>query len=323
MRLKSFHAETATEAMALIREELGEDAIIVSTHSEDEGVRITAAVDEDVAVRPVFPEADEGGEEDPVDAVYAAFKAHGLPAAVGEPLLEAIGSFETSDPTTALAAALRQRFRFEPFGSGGWGRPVMPVGTPGAGKTQTAAKLAARALMAGARVALLSTDMERTGGPSQLRAFADALRLDLLTAGDPAGLADGLVAVRDRDSVIVDSPGRNPRDPADMAEQADLLLDGRVEPVLVLPAGLDPVESGEMAASFYDLGARRMIVTRLDLARRLGGVLAAAFAADLAFAEAGATPMIKDGLAPLDPLSLARLLLPDRRVEDRRRRTGT
>jgi flagellar biosynthesis protein FlhF len=325
MRLKAFHAETASAAMALIREELGEDAIIVATQNEDDGVRITAAIDEDAAAGPAVlgAELEEGDRADPVDVVYDAFKSHGVPAAVGEPLLEEIGSFETRDPRTALAAALRSKFRFAPLGPGGWAKPLMPVGVPGAGKTQSTAKLAARELMAGRAVALLSTDIERTGGAGQLQAFAAALRVDVLTAADPATLADGLLAVRDRPSVIIDSSGRNPRDAEDMAEQANFLLDGRIEPLLVLPAGLDPVEAGEMASAFYEMGARRMLVTRLDLTRRLGGVLAAGYASDLAFAEASATPMIKDGLSPLDPICLARLLLPNRRADERRRRTGT
>ena len=326
MRLKSFHAETTSAAMALIRDELGDDAIIVATNSDEDGVRITAALDDDVAPSAPIdsePATLNGTAADPVDVVYEVFRRHGLPAAVAEPLLDAIGSFETNDPVTALAAALRQRFRFDPVGFGSWAKPLMPVGTPGAGKTQTAAKLAARALIAGRRVAMLSTDIERTGGPGQLLAFADALSLDMLTADGPASLADGLLAVRDHDSVIVDSPGRNHRDLSDMAEQSGFLLGGRIEPLLILPAGLDPVEAGDMAIAFHDLGARRMIVTKLDLTHRLGSVLAAAFAADLAFAEASDTSLIKDGLSPFDPMSLARLLLPDRGAYQEHRRTGT
>ena len=325
MRLKSFQAETATAAMALIRDELGEDAIIVATNSDDDGVRITAAIDEDAVNGQSFvdPRAEDDASTDPVDTLYDVFRRHGMPAAVAEPLLDAVSSFETNDPVTALAAALRERFRFEPLGYGVWSKPLMAVGTPGAGKTQTTAKLAARALIAGRSVAVLSTDIERTGGPSQLLAFAEALNLDLLTADDSASLADGLLATRNRDSVIIDTPGRNHLDMADIAKQGTYLLDGRIEPLFILPAGLDPVEAGDMASAFGDLGARRMVVTKLDLTRRLGSVLAAAFAANLAFAEASATPMIKDGLTPLDPMSLARLLLPDRRAEQRHRRTGT
>ena len=47
MRLKSFYAKTTTEAMQMVRETLGEDAIIVATREEKGGktVCITAAID--------------------------------------------------------------------------------------------------------------------------------------------------------------------------------------------------------------------------------------------------------------------------------------
>ncbi len=54
-------------------------------------------------------------------------------------------------------------------------------------------------------------------------------------------------------------------------------------------------------------GAGLLVATRLDLARRLGGVLAAADAG-LAIAEAGIGPGAADGLVPLTPELLARRL---------------
>ena len=47
MRLKSFYAKTMTEAMQMVRDTLGEDAIIVATREEKGGkaVRVTAAID--------------------------------------------------------------------------------------------------------------------------------------------------------------------------------------------------------------------------------------------------------------------------------------
>ena len=49
MRLKSFTANTMKDAMQMIRETLGEDAIIVSTQEMvgGKGVRVTAAIDKD------------------------------------------------------------------------------------------------------------------------------------------------------------------------------------------------------------------------------------------------------------------------------------
>ena len=53
-----------------------------------------------------------------------------------------------------------------------------------------------------------------------------------------------------------------------------------------------------------------MVATRVDLARRLGGLLSAAHAGRLAFAEVSITPQIAEGLTAINPIALARLLLP-------------
>ncbi len=52
-----------------------------------------------------------------------------------------------------------------------------------------------------------------------------------------------------------------------------------------------------------------LVATRLDLARRLGGVLAAAARTGLALTEAGIGPGAADGLLPLTPEWLAARLL--------------
>jgi len=51
-----------------------------------------------------------------------------------------------------------------------------------------------------------------------------------------------------------------------------------------------------------------MVVTKLDVAKRLGGVLAAA-ETGLAFTQAGVGPTIGDGLCALSADGVARLLL--------------
>ena len=55
----------------------------------------------------------------------------------------------------------------------------------------------------------------------------------------------------------------------------------------------------------------RMLVTRLDMVHRLGSLLAAADAAHLSFCDAGISPDVAEGLIPLNPVALARLLLPE------------
>ena len=50
MRLKSFTAKSMRDAMQMVREALGEDAIIVATREENGGssVRVTAAVEKEM-----------------------------------------------------------------------------------------------------------------------------------------------------------------------------------------------------------------------------------------------------------------------------------
>ncbi len=56
------------------------------------------------------------------------------------------------------------------------------------------------------------------------------------------------------------------------------------------------------------LGARRLIVTGLDIARRAGALLAAA-SQDLNLAYVTRSPFVAGGLETLTPLSLARLIV--------------
>lgn len=54
------------------------------------------------------------------------------------------------------------------------------------------------------------------------------------------------------------------------------------EPILCfLPADLDPTTSLEMAKEFQLLGARALLSTRLDIARRLGPMLRTAYNSNL------------------------------------------
>ena len=83
-----------------------------------------------------------------------------------------------------------------------------------------------------------------------------------------------------------------------------------IEPILVMGAGADANESGEIARIFSTMGVRRMVTTRLDVARRLGGLLNAAHEGGLSFAEMSDTPQVADGLQGLNPKKMSKILMP-------------
>jgi flagellar biosynthesis protein FlhF len=292
MRLKTYTAPTLADAMAMVRAEMGEEAIIVATQKGvgGKGVRITAAREPTPDDGP--PAAEPSDElADVAGALRQALVFHGTPPRLTDRLVVAGAALATGDAVLALAGALDTMFVFAPLAEKAGGRPVLLVGPPGAGKTVTVAKLA--------------------GGIEQLAAFTRILRLDLLTAEGPAELAAAVAACPREALVYVDTAGTNPFSDAEMDVLHRLVEASGAEPVLVLPAGGDALEAADIAVSFAYAGAGRLVVTRLDMARRLGSVLAAADAARLGFADVSITPHVADGLSPINPVSLARLLMPD------------
>ena len=313
MRLKTFSAPSMNEAMKLVKDHLGDDAIIVSTQKGDGGVgvRITAAMEED-AFDDFTDDAFEEGiaEEDIADALAQ----HGVPPELCDRLVRAATAMDTDDPLLALAGALDQVFTFQPLApktKKGAGRAVVLVGLPGAGKTVTAAKIATRAVLRETTVNVVTTDTVRAGGYDQLAAFTRLLKLDLKSAETPNALRKAMNGANGEDLTVVDCAGGNPFDEDDVRDQVALLraCDG-AEVAFVIAAGGDPMESAEIAEAYAAMGARGLIATRIDIARRLGGVLAAADAGRLNLAEVGIGSDVAEGLAPLNPISLARLLLP-------------
>ena len=314
MRLKTYTAPTVQEAMAMVRLEMGDEAIIVSTGraADGRGAEITAAIDAAGSeTEPLFL----GGEEEPGDVlamVRQSLVHHGAPGGLAERLALAAATFGDADPSISLAGALESVFAFQPLRPGATDRPLMLVGPPGAGKTLTVAKLLAREVMAGRAVEAISIDIRRAGGVEQLAAFTRILSLDLATADSPHALAEALGRCRPEAAVVIDAPGCNPYSASDMAELGASARAVDAEPVLVMAAGGDPVEAADIALAFAEIGAHRMVATRLDMARRLGGLLAAAGGARLGFSEISLTPQVAGGLSSIDSLSLARLLLPER-----------
>ncbi len=313
MRLKTFSAPSMSEAMHMVKEHFGEDAIIVSSQKGENGlgVRITAAVDH-VEEDNAFD--DELGFEDfpdPMDAIGDALAHHGAPAAVTDKILNLAGNLSLDDSHLSLAGALDQAYSFAPLPEARNGGAIMLVGLPGAGKTVTTAKLATKAVLARHSVNVITTDTIRAGGFQQLEAFTKILEIDLMSAGDPSELSDAMLAATPGAATIIDCAGGNPFDKRDLKRQRDLIRAVDAEVILLLADGTDPMEAADLAEIYRDLGATGLIITRIDVARRHGALLSAASAGELTIRGAGMGPSVTDGLKTLNPVALARLLLPE------------
>ena len=312
MRLKSFTAPTMAEAMEMVRVELGDDAIIVSTQraAGTKGVRITAALepeDADLVVAELLNEDTSSAAE----AVREALNRHGVPQRLADRLVNAARTSGLADPVLACAAALEAGFSFAHLPEHSAPRPFMLVGPPGVGKSIAVAKLAARSVLKQRQVAVITCDNIRAGAAEQLAAFTKILEIDLVKARGPDSLRRAVEATAGLfDLVLIDSPGVNPFKQTDVDFLQSLVEAADVEPVAVLAAGGDPLEAGEMAEAFTGIGASRLFVSRLDTTRRLGSMLSAAADAQLALCDVSASPHVASGISPISAVSLARLMIP-------------
>jgi flagellar biosynthesis protein FlhF len=152
---------------------------------------------------------------------------------------------------------------------------------------------------------VITADGKRAGAAEQLAAFTRLLGINLIVANHPVTLGRALERRQEGCPVLIDTPGCDPFDAAQAREIAALAQTARATTALVLPAGMDGAEASDLGRAFAALGATLMVATRLDIARRLGAVIAAAAAGGLALAEAGVGPGAADGLIPLTPALLA------------------
>jgi flagellar biosynthesis protein FlhF len=305
MRIVSFLAPNSKRAIADLRSRLGEDAIILSTRTLDDGqVSVTGAIDDDaVDLTDVLVPPERTTS---LDWLQTLIDFHEWPFKSGGRIEPVLGELTPAEPELILKTLVRALFRFDAALLQSQ-IPILFSGPPGSGKTVTLAKVAAAHVLEGRKVSVLSLDINRAGSLNQLSTLLAPLELSPIPVPSPSALPS-LLAECKGDVVLVDSIATNPFEPADLGAVSALVSHASVELLLTLPAGQGYADSAEIARNYAALGARAMVVTKLDVARRLGGVLAAA-EAGLAFTQAGISPTIGNGLCELSADGLARLLL--------------
>ena len=242
MQVKNYEAPSIQEAMEMIRKELGQDAVILSTSRKGGNFEVVAARDGDDLpqkkpsvpapvplqqspagkTRPSpsegYPEAAEvqealsvlfdiigaGGRVrgDELSPFYHRLVASGMSKASACKIAEELRADGRMDGKAFLAERLPVRTMRK--------RIRALVGPTGAGKTTTLAKLAAEAAFGEKqRVAIITTDTHRIAATEQVRIYAKIMDIPMAVASDRASYLKAIERFDDADVIFIDTPGRS------------------------------------------------------------------------------------------------------------------
>jgi flagellar biosynthesis protein FlhF len=252
-------------------------------------------------------------------AVFDALLGYGCDDTLAQTIASRIDA--RMDPAQARAVMLEEFARLisvqraEPIDDGG---VIALVGPTGAGKTTTAAKLAARfAARHRARdVALVTTDTERPGAREQLHSLGRKLGITVCEAEGPEGLNASLAQLADYPLVLVDTAGYAMRDRALLGQILWLRTARRVRSLLVLPANAHPQDLAEVARRYRPASPEGVVLTKTDETGRLGAALSLLVKQNLSLAYTTCGQQVPGDIDAADPTRLVQALEKLRRAAD-------
>lgn len=230
--------------------------------------------------------------------------SHELATRIAEQLPEAV------DLGTARRFAITGLSQYLHVAGPRWqedGGRVALVGATGAGKTTTLAKLAVRwVLRHGARdLALVAADSVRIGAQDQLQSLGHLLGVPVYAPDGFAGLSVLLAQLTRYRLVLIDTPGTSVRDPQ-LAARLTVLANSasQLESALVLPANTQAGAIEEAVRRFAPANPSCCLLTKVDEAASLGGLLSVVIRHRLPVAYVSAGQRVPEDLQPARALEL-------------------
>jgi flagellar biosynthesis protein FlhF len=275
MYLKTYRGTSVRDLLAQAREELGPNALVLSTKLVPTGgwkgwlgsrvVELQAAAERKVSEGRSVETASRPSAA-PNDEIVALLCAAGLDKELAAEVAANIpaGGRRGISPEglrRALGASLVPYAACDDVY-----QPVeVFVGPPGVGKTTTIAKIAARQrATTGKRLTLVSADGFRVGAIEQLRLYADIVGAPFRVARTADELNHALSPSRGTASILVDTAGRSPSDQVSQELFSVLRSRSDVRTHLVVSAASSTKEIRRTIDEYRVVKPHRIALTRLD-----------------------------------------------------------
>ena len=322
MQIRRFTAPSMPEALELVKNELGPDAVILANRkiSGENGApafEVTAATDEAENGPAPVPKADIN--KDVLKADFSNLKLdqvldkHGIMPEIKAKIMTAVSAlgdtgfddFDTLDMVLSKMVPFTLPARALPKG-----KTHIFIGPTGSGKTTTLCKLAVDRRISRHSIGFITMDNQKVGAYEQIAIYADAMKERAYMARNTAEFEAAVEDMGPRDFLFVDTPGVNPFNHKQIHRLKEKIgtIPGEKVIHLVMPAHLHPQEMAAIAPALAELHPSNVIFTKMDETSYYGGIVNAAVMSGLKMGYVGMGPKVPDDLSEIDSTTLAQKL---------------
>jgi flagellar biosynthesis protein FlhF len=326
MRISSIFAPTVGQALERARRELGPDAMLIRARRAPAKNRhlgafeVVFGLNGADAAEPAPVQSTENAQiaairkqMDELRALLDGTAGQQDEAATPDAAETAANVEEESIPDIdpAVRESIRELAR-PGLGLTGNGGIAVFVGPPGAGKTSTVLKVAAKTMAAGGRPLIVSYGEFRVAFHSEVSRHASLLKIPCLTADALPELRRALAQAKDHRPVLIDTPGYCAAQDAAAGELAAFLSSyDNLLTHLVLTAHTPGDVQQAIIDRFTVFEPDRLVFSRLDETIAFDTAFEVASANELPISYLGCGQQVPDDLLPAAESTLIQLLEED------------
>lgn len=322
MQVKKFRQPTVKQALRAVRDELGPQALVLSTEMVTAGgwrglvgmreVQVTAGINATLStVRHTGNERRQADIPSSQDHLVARLLASGLDRSMADAVakampLTAVRGASLKHLQQALASHLEDLAQPDSI----YSRVEVFIGPPGVGKTTTIAKIAAQErARKGRPLGLVGADGFRAGAVEQLRTYANIIGAPFRVARSIEDLEHAMNT--GRHSLLVDTAGRSPND-GGLRELRRLLGSRRgIRTHLVLAGDTSANSARRIFDAYHDARPDRVVISKVDEAESLSPLLGVLRERAIPVSYITTGQRVPEDLQPATPLALASVVLRD------------
>ncbi|MFH2047314.1 MAG: hypothetical protein ABIK92_19470 [Pseudomonadota bacterium] len=312
MQIHKYKAKTISEAISLVKKDLGADAMILSSRKLKENtndqifeIAAIASNTDTVASSSGYYEdmkselmnikemiyilnhsegiADKLITKPDALSIYAKLLKNGINENYSKMFLAKAGALNNGTQnnlkpvrTEIIKSMMEYIGIYKPFETiNGKQTITAMIGTTGVGKTTTIAKLAAQlTLKSKKKVGLISIDSYRIGAMEQLKTYANILGIPCFPAFNRKDLLTAIGKLKNMDAIIIDTAGQSQYDRKRIEELKNIMTDDlKIQSHLLLNIATSEDEMNKTAVNFSMLNFKGYIFTKLDESEKYGSII--------------------------------------------------